>query len=580
MVRHGIPEKRDDWAHPPRGLPGLVDLRAALPGLILRHNLHGVDIDPRCAQIAQLALWMRAQRAFRDFGIIRADRPLIRRTNIVIAEPMPGERELLAEFLRELKEDRLEGLLRRALDIPPDRAVKATKAMADGLAELVATVWTGMALAGEMGTLLKIERDLARAIEKGRREWEDRLPLFRVAEYGFDGVANEAHVPVVPGEQEDFWTKAETLVFQALAEYANTAIGAGGARRRLFVEDAVQGFALADLITQRFDVLLTNPPFGDATPTSSNYLERDYYETRLDLFSSFVSRLLDLANPGGLVGALTPRDGFFKKTLTGWRDLVLQNHLVVVADLGIGVLDAVTVRVATYVIAREKSPDHTRFIDLVDLPDRNIRLKAEVAKPQRAYDVKMSLFTTLPLSRFLYWLPLRLWDIFTQEEPLENRACTPRYGLATFNDDRFCRLSFEVAPESIGPSRAWVFMSKGGEDFPYGGVSNCLVRWENDAAEMAQINRQSNGQIAQTRRAAKYYFQPAVSFSNRSVQFFVRWHPANFAFSMRGPAVIPISASQAYILGFFNSRLIRALILNADCLADIYNGTIERDQMG
>ena len=107
---------------------------------------------------------MRAQRAFGDFGIARAERPVIRRANLVIAEPMPGEKELLAEFLRGLKEDRLEGLLRRALDIPSERTVKATKAMADSLAELVAAVWHGMKLAGELGPLLKIERDLARAI--------------------------------------------------------------------------------------------------------------------------------------------------------------------------------------------------------------------------------------------------------------------------------------------------------------------------------------------------------------------------------------------------------------------------------
>ena len=49
--------------------PSLDALRKAVPGLILAHNLHGVDIDPRCAQIAQLALWMRAQKAYRDFGI-------------------------------------------------------------------------------------------------------------------------------------------------------------------------------------------------------------------------------------------------------------------------------------------------------------------------------------------------------------------------------------------------------------------------------------------------------------------------------------------------------------------------------
>jgi hypothetical protein len=166
----------------------------------------------------------------------------------------------------------------------------------------------------------------------------------------------------------------------------------------------------------------------------------------------------------------------------------------------------------------------------------------------------------LPLSRFLYWLPNRLWEIYQDASPLENIACTPRYGLATFDDERFCRLSFEVPAASIGRDRVWAFMSKGGDDYPYGGVSSAVVKWENDAAEMAEVNRRSNGQVAQTRRASRFYFQPAVSFSNRSVQFSVRWHPANFAFSMRGPAVIPISASQAYLMGFFNSRLIRTLI--------------------
>ena len=39
----------------------LSTLRIALPELILRHNLHGIDIDLRACQIAALALWLRAQ---------------------------------------------------------------------------------------------------------------------------------------------------------------------------------------------------------------------------------------------------------------------------------------------------------------------------------------------------------------------------------------------------------------------------------------------------------------------------------------------------------------------------------------
>ena len=82
--------------------PSLDALRRAVPGLILAHNLHGVDIDPRCAQIAQLALWMRAQRAYRDLGLDRADRPKIRRSNIVIAEPLVADDRIAADFVSRL----------------------------------------------------------------------------------------------------------------------------------------------------------------------------------------------------------------------------------------------------------------------------------------------------------------------------------------------------------------------------------------------------------------------------------------------------------------------------------------------
>jgi hypothetical protein len=82
--------------------PSLETLRRELPTLILRHNLHGVDIDPRCAQIACVALWMRAQRAFRDFGVVRAERPRIRRANVVVAEPMPGDGALVDAFASTL----------------------------------------------------------------------------------------------------------------------------------------------------------------------------------------------------------------------------------------------------------------------------------------------------------------------------------------------------------------------------------------------------------------------------------------------------------------------------------------------
>ncbi|MPR06288.1 Eco57I restriction-modification methylase domain-containing protein [Microvirga tunisiensis] len=328
----------------------LEELRRALPGLILKHNLHGVDIDPRCAQIAQLALWMRAQRAFKDFSVPRAERSKIRRSNIVIAEPMPGEKDLFAEFVRGLKEDRLEELLRKALAIPPEQTVRATKAMAETLAELIETVWEGMKLAGEMGTLLRIEQDLTRAIEKGRAEWDDRLPLFRVAEFGISDVKLGKLARVLPGGGDDFWTKAERLVFCALSDYASSATNGRAARRRLFVEDAAQGFALVDLVNKRFEVILMNPPFGAGSSVAKPVFERQYPRTKNDVYAAFIERGVSLLNSRARLGAITSRTGLFLSTFKKWREEILLKEArpVVVADLGMGVLDGAMVETAAY----------------------------------------------------------------------------------------------------------------------------------------------------------------------------------------------------------------------------------------
>src|SRR6266404_1673127 len=64
--------------------PDLAELRRAAPRLIVEHNLYGVDIDPRCAQIAALALWLRAQRVWKDLGVTASNRPRVQRTHIVV----------------------------------------------------------------------------------------------------------------------------------------------------------------------------------------------------------------------------------------------------------------------------------------------------------------------------------------------------------------------------------------------------------------------------------------------------------------------------------------------------------------
>ena len=335
----------------------LADLRKAVPGLILSRNLHGIDIDLRATQIAALALWLRCQRAYQEMGLKR-DRPRITRSNIVCAEPMPGERGLLEEFLKTLREDKLEALIRRVMQVPADKRIRATAAMADRLCELVRLVWDRMQLAAEAGSLLKIEEELQEAIREGQDEFEEKILPFRVTEYSTDDEAIEHYYRFVPGDVDgdrvSFWDMAERLVIAALQEYAAFAANGHRLQRRLFVEDAVRGFAFVDLCRQRFDVALMNPPFGDASKPAKGLIDKQYPRTKNDLYAAFVEQGLSRLREHGMLGAITSRTGFFLSSFQKWREEVLLGSAdpTVFADLGYGVLDTAMVETAAFCLRK------------------------------------------------------------------------------------------------------------------------------------------------------------------------------------------------------------------------------------
>lgn len=324
------------YEHPEAGpqlrtdFPDEAQFRKAVPGLILRHNLHGIDIDPRAVQISALALWLRAQRSYMEAGIGRDDRPPITRANVVCAEPMPGEAELLSRFTQDLE--------------PPL------------LRQLVKDVFGRMKLASEAGSLLRIEEELRATLREAKAVWlgrprEEQLELLpelraqRPAQLSFDvsGITDA-----------EFWDNAEERVLDALRRFAEQAENGTGYLRRLFADDVAEGFAFIDLCSIRYDVVLMNPPFGAASQPSRAYIEKSYPRTKNDVYAAFVERGLQLLKPGGFLGAITSRTGFFLSSFEKWRDQIVlgEAHPTVFADLGYGVLDTAMVETAAYCLEK------------------------------------------------------------------------------------------------------------------------------------------------------------------------------------------------------------------------------------
>jgi predicted RNA methylase len=50
-----------------------------------------------------------------------------------------------------------------------------------------------------------------------------------------------------------------------------------------FSDDAERGFAFVDVCRKKFDVVLMNPPFGEASKPSKAYVEKTYPRTKNDV---------------------------------------------------------------------------------------------------------------------------------------------------------------------------------------------------------------------------------------------------------------------------------------------------------
>ena len=418
-----------------------------VPRLIIENNIHGVDIDPRAVQIAGLSLWLRAHNSWQQSGVKPQNRPKIQRSNIVCAEPMPGEKALLEEFTASLKPT--------------------------VLGQLVEIIFEKMELAGEAGTLLKIEQEIQDAIVAAKQVWKQQnqalshFPdLAKVARQ-----RGEIPFDVSDIDDEEFWEQAEQKILDALADYAQSATNDESGQKRLFAEDASKGFAFIELCRKRFDVVLMNPPFG-ATSSKTEAISFHDKASCKNLFGAFVMRGEGLIHSEkGKIGVISDRSFVLKESYEDYRIwLYKDKSMELFADLGWDVLDA-NVEVCCYTIGTDSVK--TGFVRLTEEPIschpnllENLISNLRHGQPSFKY-FGFDNFKYLPHLSFSYWLPDVLLADFSLGDSLEIIGGKPARGMSSGNVNFACRLIWEVPIEKLGPYNSWNPVNVGGGKIPF-----------------------------------------------------------------------------------------------------------------
>jgi hypothetical protein len=519
------------------------ELLRDIPRLIIENNIHGIDIDPRAVQIAGLSLWLRAQRSWKEQNVKSANRPQIRKSNIVCAEPMPGEKEFLKAFSESLKPK--------------------------VLGQLLEIIFEKMELAGEAGSLLKIEEEIADAVEQAREEFNKEL-LRRKDEAGcLPGFAPKvrqrelfdfADLP----DKTQFWQTAEEKILEALKNYAEQAEAEDGTRLRLFAEDAAKGFAFIDLCRKRYDAIVMNPPFGAFVKSVKKLAAKVYEHTWQDIYASFIERGLELLSDKGRNGAITSGTYFNLASLEKFRTLILGYQPTIFINLGTGVMDDAAVSAAASVIVKsipelDDFVSYLPFLDVRDTENRPEEIANAIEKSmihKRVHNLPPSVIRSLPKQIFAYWLSKSLRTVLVNSPRLGQKThCA--FGLHCHgNDEKLFRAWWEVNQASNFLT-IWPVVKLGGNPEHFYRDSPYVVNWISDGAAIKQIASEAKGG---TLVGGEHYFKKGLSYIYTGATFSVQPLEKGSIFSAAAHGCFPPEVG-AFLscLAYLNSEPIRLL---------------------
>jgi hypothetical protein len=171
---------------------------------------------------------------------------------------------------------------------------------------------------------------------------------------------------------------------------------------------------------------------------------------------------------------------------------------------------------------------------------------------------------TIPSAPFAYWVHEKLRRLFEKFSPLSGEDRTLKQGLATADDFRFLRVSWETPAKLSGdPARGWFSFAKGGSYSPFYADVYLKVNWGADGKEIRFFGDPNGIKPLSRPQNTTFYFRPGLTWPLRTNGLSFRCLPVGCVFGHKGPAVFAENDSSdhlMYLCAIINSSVFGALV--------------------
>ncbi|WP_414160668.1 BREX-1 system adenine-specific DNA-methyltransferase PglX [Schleiferilactobacillus harbinensis] len=342
--------------------------------------------------------------------------------------------------------------------------------------------------------------------------------------------------------------------------------------------------ATAETMTQRYDVVVTNPPYlNKMNSTLKKYVKKHYKDYSADLFSVFIWHNINMTKVNGSAGYMTPFVWMFIRSYEKLRTALLSNVKIdSLIQLEYSAFEEATVPINTFVLKNTKNDETGTYLRLSDfkggmmIQGEKVREAIVNSGVKYLYRTNQANFEKIPGMRIAYWAPEHLINAF-----IDSRTLGSYYpiqsGMKTANNDLFTRKWWEVKFPRICFFRKSINEQSNGKWFPYNkggyfrrwyGNRELIVNFAENGSQIQKYGEENSKSYSF--QGAQHYFQEGITWTGKtsSINSF-RHSPFGAIFdSNAGPMVFPGNESEERtLLGMLNSH-VSAYILN------MYNPTI------
>ena len=318
---------------------------------------------------------------------------------------------------------------------------------------------------------------------------------------------------------------------------------------------------VAQTLAQKYDVVVTNPPYMGASNMNSDlseYVKKYYSDSKSDLFAVFIEVCSRMAKQNGYQAMITQHAWMFLSSFEKLREKMMLTETVSMVHLGARAFEEIggeVVQTTSFVRVRTHIDNYKGVYCRLIEPTTQQGKEDMFLAGENRHTANQDNFSKIPGSPVAYWVSNNFLKAFDNEK-------IGKYTISdgqtkTGNNDKYLRLLWEVPVSEIGKGKHWVLHAKGGAFRRWYGNIDTLIDWSDSAREHYRTDHVA-------RIAPEYiWFRKGICWtlisSNKLHGF--RLLDDNSTFNLAAPSVFfNNDRMMFYILGYLNSKFSQEII--------------------